>query len=659
MASRTDIANEIPLSENSFTSDYILKIADQLLKTLQDPQITRWLANIKADQQLRAEQLVAQTTACPVPTLTSVREHISGLRANELKNVTIEQFYNPEAMAATLCTVDSIFYTSPYDVGSIHLNSRARLYIHNLRQIGAPSAEGYAMLGDFDKAKDFFVVKVSRDVEDDSLLHELIIGIYGTNKLRRHVPNFSYIYGGFKCAPPLIDPESKKVVAWCLHNENPVNYVLYENIAPAVNMDSFVATCTGKEFVNAYLQIVYALRLGVRLIDFTHFDLHHKNVLIRTLPTFGQRNFQIAYETERGIEYITTNFISTIIDYGFSHILVPDVRDQSGNIIMSEQHFGRSGFMSYSIYPYRSWIMHDLYKLLMFCLQMAINKNNTEVILEATKIFRFFNQIEDPISAIAAQRVNFFFFPLTSSTETLSIDDFARHIRSGCDCDFISPNRSSDPVLDCERLCPTEAAILSQIGVDSKGTPSVPDNIIEFYDIILWLYDQGRETDRAYVATTFLYREAMIKHIRSMEAIMRELRNLHRQLKLINITQMTHDQILNYNTMALVRSMYITVAAMIDRLTELTFYYNVGIVVAQLYQDTESIAILNNTMAELNHSINLALKEAKVIILDNNTTLDNMIIDTTVTQARKRDPKLNWYWDGRRLFNIVLGPLLK
>src|SRR5690606_9854597 len=135
-----------------------------------------------------------------------LRDHLSGLQAHELREIMTEQYYNPQVMKGAKCLVDSIFYTSPYDLGSLYFNNRIRLYIHNLRELGINTSDKYALIGDFENVKDMFLMKVSRSPEIDNLSHELIIGIYGTNSLRKHIPNYAYIYGGFKCSPPLIDP---------------------------------------------------------------------------------------------------------------------------------------------------------------------------------------------------------------------------------------------------------------------------------------------------------------------------------------------------------------------------------------------------------------------------------------------------------------------
>jgi len=640
----------------SITSDDVINNYNRLLKQSKDSATAEALKAIEIQQDKGEKELIAKTSICNIPILGSLRDHISGLQAAQLKDFTIKQLHNPDAMKAAMCTIDSIFYTSGYDVGSIYLNNRIRMYIHNLRQIGSESTEGYTLLGDFENAKDLFIVKASRSPSDDTLLHELIIGLYGTNKLRQYIPNFAYVYGGFKCSPPLIDPESKKVVTWCLHDNNAVNYVLYENITPSVTMHKYIESCTGKDFVNVYIQILYALRIGLKVIDFTDYDLHYENVLIRT-PDHLQpkKNFQIAYETEKGVEYITTQVIPTIIDYGFSHIKTGDIVDTSGRIIQKSQHYGRNGLVPFSIFAYRSWIMHDLYKLLMFCMMAAIKYNNKDVFNEASKIFRFFNHSEDPVVAINSQAPLRFAFPLTDATNNLSINDLVTYIRTVCNCDFISPNRSNDPILDCEKICLTENAILNKIGMNPNDPISVPDNIIEFYDIAVRLQNQGRESEKERLAKSFPYQKYMREHINKMHIIFNDLINLRRKLKLIDIGDMTINQVLNYNTMMIVRSMYITVAAIIDKTIDLRFYHDIGVAVARSYQDDNAIKIINNIMTQFEHDIRPGIEDAKRVLGRNHDYLNRIQNEVVTQESLRRDSRLQWYWNGRSLFDIVFG----
>ncbi|CAH6420345.1 Protein kinase [uncultured virus] len=681
----TNVLTGNPITRGvSVTSADVNNNYNVLLAKIRLPDTIQALKLVEDQQDNSEEELIKYTTACDVPMLNSLRDRISGLQAAQLKEYTIKQLHNPAAMNAAMCIADSIFYTSPFDVGSLYLNNRIRLYIHDLRQIGSETTEGYAIVSDFENARDFFIIKVARSPEDDILIHELVVGLYGTNKLRQYIPNFTYVYGGFKCSPPLIDPETKKVVTWCLHDDNAVNYILYENINPSVPMSKYLETCSGKDFVNVYMQILYALRLAFKVIDYTHYDLNYDNVLIRDpfpsqaslLTTAGQsvqahRNFQqqdltqldpkrnpqfqIRYQTERGVEYVTTQVIPTIIDYGNSHIKVKETVNTAGNITVRDQHYGKSGLIPFSIFPYRSWIMHDMYKFLMFCMASAIRNNNQSVLQEATKIFRFFNYTEDPVVAVNAQSAVSFSFPLTDVTNTLSINDLAAHVRMVCNCDFISPNRSTDPILDCERICLTESEILTRVGMNPNGPIGVPDNIIEFYDIAVRLQNENREAEKQQMARAFPYRQCMRNHINKMEELIRELQNERRKLKLVDVGQMTVGQLLQYNTMMIVRSTYVSVGTIVDKTVTLRFYNEIGHAVALSYQDDNAIRIMDDIMARFNRDIRPSLEDAKRILGSNHDYLNRIESDVIVQTSLQRDPRLRWYWDGRDLFDIAFG----
>lgn len=641
----TNILTLPPAVATDITTSEIYKAHDHLRDYVSEPKTIEFIEQIKTTQEAEENQLIKSTTFCDVPMLKSLRDHMSGLQSSELKELTTRQFYNAAAMKAAMCTVDSLFYEAPSDKGSLYLNSRIREYIRNLRQIGPESASGYALLGDFNQTKDLFIAKVSRDPSEDDLLHELIVGLYGTNRLRSLVPNFSYIYGGFKCSPPLIDPESKKVVTWCLNSDNAVNYVLYENITPSISMGKYLEKCTGKDFLNMYLQVIYALRLANSIVDFTHYDLHQDNVLIRDIPKM--KNFQIVYETERGIEFLTTKHVATFIDYGMSHIQVPE----------TGQHFGASYLIPYSVYPYRSWIMHDCYKFFMFCMSVAIRASNLSVLDEGLKIFHFFNKVDDFFYSIRTQKEIFYCLPITSVTEQFTIDNLMHHVRSVCNCDFISKQRSEDPILDCEHLCPTEEAVLDRIGLNPDLPLTVPDTVIGFYDLSDRLYNENRERERQAIGEAFQYRQAMENHVRKMNTSIRDLRTLRRESQLIDISDMDLNDLIEYDTMITVRTMYVNVASMVDKIADLHLNHDIGGAVARVYDDEAGIKILDNIMDQAKAHILPDVDNAKLTLLHNSQYLNELkeVNPKIERVVKKIDPRLLWYWNGRNFFDMVLG----
>jgi hypothetical protein len=628
----------------SVTSQDVSNNYQALLQVIQIPANATALAQIKVNQKAAEESLVRSTSACAPATLQNVQNRLPGLQGQELKKLTQQQLYNPSVMQAALCTADSVFYTSPYDVGSMYRNNRIRSYIHSLRQIGAESVEGYAMAASFENAADLFVVKAPRDPRRDDLLHELVVGLYGTNRLRQFIPNFAYIFGGFKCSPPLIDPATKEVVTWCLSNENAVNYVLYENIMPSVSAGDYFPAATGPQFVSTYLQLLYALRTAHGKIDYTHYDLHFNNVLLRTPDMNGHSGpFQIEYETERGVEYLTTDKIVTIIDYGFSHITTID-----------GEHFGKSDLVPLSIFPTSSWIFHDVYKFLLFAVYAAGGEGNASLINEARKIFRFFNQSEDVLSASSSQFDTRYAFPYMEKTKNLQLDDFIAYVRRVCDTSFLGA-RTSVPILDCDHMCLSQAGALSQIGVNPTSPLSVPDNIIEFYDLSIRLQNEGRVVEKNQIAQSFNYSLAMSNHIRDMTQILNALRNERAKLKLIDLPTIGPSQVLTPTTVAMVRSMYITVGSLVNDMRRLEFYYAVGSAIAAAYQDATATARLSEVLTAANQEIQPVLAEAGSVLARNNQYLTSIRNTPVVESVIAKRPDLAWYWTGRPLFELAFG----
>jgi hypothetical protein len=342
-----------------------------------------------------------------------------------------------------MCIINSIFYSKLDDTNNIIIKK----YINNLQKINTKSKIGNAFFVDFLKSSEMFIVKTPKSIDDDNLEHELIVGLYGTNTLRQYIPNFAYIYGGFKCSGPILN-DNNKVVDWCVNNNYSVNYILYENINPSISLETYLETCTSKEYLNIFLQIIYSLRMANKMIDFTHYDLHTGNILIRDINI---EKFQIQYDTENGVEYITTDLIATFIDFGMSHIYNEDLIIAGDHI--ENGHYGVYNFLYYDVYPNKSWIMSDIYKVLLYSALVSMNANNNDVIIVISNIYKFFNKDDNLRTAVITQKDHFYNLPITTEAyENFTIDKLTTYIRSIYQCDFISNIKSKDPVLNCENL---------------------------------------------------------------------------------------------------------------------------------------------------------------------------------------------------------------
>jgi hypothetical protein len=337
---------------------------------------------------------------------------------------------------------------------------------------------------DFDSAMQMMIIKAPDTTHDDrrdfkvldTLQHEMFIGLFGTNQLRSAIPNYAYIYGGFRCQAPRFNT-SGNLISWCGNNKvgnnkddtNNLDYVIYENVIPSESIEEYCRKCQPKDFLNIFLQICYALDYGLRVADFTHYDLHAGNVLIRAINdlfsgvnTNSNNYYDIEYSTENGKEYISTNVISTIIDYGRAHIRYRD------------ENFGVYDFQHLGISPNRPFIMYDVYKLFGYCIY-SMWYDNKSCYEHCKKILDFFSDLRDPTLTDAqffdSQAEKYFNLPPNDKYLNMSVLELTKYIRSIFpheDLDFIHKDQR-EVVFNCTLGgCLSEKQISEKIVVGDK-----------------------------------------------------------------------------------------------------------------------------------------------------------------------------------------------
>ena len=458
--------------------------------------------------QSRAPQIINSTRKIAESLLSFEKQQLQGLSnytvrkfvdniykldVIKLKGLIRNNFYDPEIMKEVLLIMNSIVYLQPNQAGAVKSNERVKEWLKNLERIGSESAKGIAFESDLRISTDVFVIKTPRSPKED-LIHELLVGLE-LNSLRAYVPNFAYVFGGFKCTPPILKDilaglpnlplsggKTESIpVSWCDNsNKNLVQYIIYENIAPAVSFKEYVAKCTFVQFLDKYLQVLYALRIAQELKDFGHDDLHAENVLVKTL-NIGK--ISIPYTTELGVvEYLETDGISTIIDYGFSHLK-----------LNNGQSIGLTGYEAFGVFYDKLSPLHDAYKLLMFCLQSMLINKNFDCFRGATKLFRFFNMTEDPVQAVNLQAKYYYMTPYNEKTISYNLTHFLSFIRNNVPEYglIMSPSPRTKRILGCTGtdICMSDDQIINILGFNSN---KVIENIFDFYDIVSRLESEGR-----------------------------------------------------------------------------------------------------------------------------------------------------------------------
>jgi hypothetical protein len=317
------------------------------------------------------------------------------------------------------------------------------------------------------------VLKAPQDPKNTELLHELFVGSFGTNKARRDIPNFAYIYGGFECSYPIIDEETGNVISLCGNPNGPkVQYVAYEAITNATTMTDAIKTITTGEFLSLFMQVFFSTYYGYINFDWTHGDLHGENIMVRDISSTHKGEFYIKYPLGNKDFYVQSNSVATFIDYGNSHI------------VFNGEHYG-STFCQGSLYPTKSFPISDIYKFLLFVGYHALQHNRKDIIGYIARIFFFFNPEEDVTYAIKEQRRAFYNIPNTPYVQKLfTMQSMLNYLLELDEINAIvaTSNDGGRQLLDCTLICRTTEDAFLITGTNPKARIMVK-SLIDYYDL--------------------------------------------------------------------------------------------------------------------------------------------------------------------------------
>lgn len=199
------------------------------------------------------------------------------------------------------------------------------------------------------KVNDLSIVKnvfpnISDETAQLNVMCEAYVGMK-LNELRNEIPNFSMVYGLFNRQHTII-PD-----------------IVMEKITGVKDSDTFVLDLVRKpqlEQITTVLtiicQLVGAISMANERFDFTHYDLHPDNVII----TDGANGKYVKYTIEGEDYYINQSHIPKVIDYGYSHIKIPEAT----SIPFESRFIGMEGLETYYILSSESFVMYDIWSYL-------------------------------------------------------------------------------------------------------------------------------------------------------------------------------------------------------------------------------------------------------------------------------------------------------
>lgn len=547
-------------------------------------------------------------------------------------------FYNYNAVKALGCAVDAAFYGLAEDSGNLAHVANLKNEIKGMKKIGGPSVSGNALLGGIGKASDLYVSKIpqTKDGEID-LTHELFVGLYGTNELRKiGVPNFAVVLGGPMCSPAVID--EKEVTSVCSGIGDRVQYVIYENIAPAEALNKYMLHATADEFLSVYMQELYTSLIAEQLIGFTHYDAHTENKIARMVP--NRNKFSIAYPipgTKKEV-FVSSTVVSSTIDYGMSSIRYDDT------------DFGANNY-DLSVYGVEAGPnpLYDAYKLLMFIGYDLYNakKTSSKVFIEAAKIFTYFNAYDNFLDAVIDQRELYYCFVRGPSTNHLTIQGLIDHVHKVCNLSKIVTNTPMFPVLECGgsgnyAKCFTFEGEIRRAVSHKK----IPTDFLQFYDEATHYTTHHNKDKYSQLVDAFDYKSAKKNFIVLIENEMSQLKTHLTSPKLAIVPalrgQVSVDTLRSTDNMKVFSDGLTQVLSAVSAYENVSIWLKVGVNVSTLFQDRSLHIYIDEqrmALASLQDTLMSAIE-----LYRSNYRIITPIIDTP-SWIQTRHSKYPWYRD--------------
>jgi len=380
--------------------------------------------------------------------------------------------------------------------GSLENNERFLEWFRHFRMLCIENKDEKELslsLGKFKKVNfgsNGFIIKtpkisLNEKVENekaDSLTHEAFIGLYALNSLRKKgIPNFALIYGAYETYYPKTQTNEKSP---------PIFGFLYEDINYKETLFDSCKSNNYETILSYYLQVIFSLKYANDYYEYSHYDLHSKNVLVRNVSS---EEFDIEYDYDDGKKiWIRSPLgtIATIIDYSTSFI---SIKADEKVYNFGYNNYEEVPFEQVGIYTDRGFVISDAYKLLLHILICTYLANRPA--FDKLKVLLSFFTSESPETCIIEQKDTFFHLPYNTKTREFKMCDYIQFILRKFENSSIIRYKSSGKNLKC---------IGNELEFNSKYLKNnlyyIPTNMIQLYDFIKYYGSLYNETkDERYV----------------------------------------------------------------------------------------------------------------------------------------------------------------
>jgi hypothetical protein len=525
---------------------------------------------------LKSEEiLIKNNNPCPPKQLDILTANIQHLDAANTEELLFNDFFNPNVMREVQCIANSIYYTAPLGQG-LTVEERLRQHLYREQAIGEESANSRAYLAYYENSPLHFVLKEPREENSNlPLFHEAVVGLYAINDLRKYCYNFMYTYGLFNSTDAVVTP-NKKVISF-LPEGKKYNHLLVESIDKAVSFQDFLDTCTVQQFIDTFMQVMYALEFANQKCEFTHYDLHTGNVLVA--EKFPQTR-ELVYVRRNGKRYINCTSLAQIIDFGDTHVKIKG------------KDYGVYNKTFAGVYN-KANAIYDVYKFLGFIGYKLFVTGCNNPQLDAlkyyvTKAIRIFNPDDNVVSIFADQRELFYVY-----LKETAFNDISEYIDILEDAWRLDYTKSSGfPIVGCNNdSCLSLAQILQTSGIYPYSV--APTDIFSLSDV----YNLLRKEKKSQEANKYLQTYASDPRILdSFKASMQYITENMEKLKgdITNIKIVAFDKIMLLQSDSYVTQVMIYYLQTLNDILFARYTNKVAKFYASYIKSKEDIGIVNS-----------------------------------------------------------------
>lgn len=579
---------------SKITSDSIAETHQFMQKKY--PNLTTNMMSVVNQQRIDERRQLHVDSTLPIQ---DIEKKLPGVDLNKLREEMAEEFDQPGVMDAASQILRGVYYHAEHTNGKLSDAAEVANWFTSGKRIGAPSANGLVVITSLRTAKDIAVIKapLKKDKQLD-MVHEVFVATHGTNFLRGKIPNFAYVYGGFQCAPSVFDTKGK-LISLCGTGKERTQYIVYETISPAIDFHEAVSNDAGEDrltpetLFNYFLQVALATYMAWKAFDWTHYDLHSENVMLRRVPHHPKFTMQYDFKRNGKDEkiYVTSDRVATIIDFGYSHI---KTKGQCGSKKQNKCDYGYS-IPTYGVFPERSFPLFDMYKLLLFIASDAVYAQRKDLIEVLGKMYEYFSD-EHILDAVENQIEYYYYLP-ESLAEGLSMEGFIDHLLKSFPKYkgkvWSNTQPSKLPVLGCQNNCKNVSDVTRDLETDEVH------EVIDLYDII---------TSEAYeykILEDFgeHYHPSMNRHIEAMAGHVKEYNNSIKEIAETKYTpeeikKMPLQQLFSSKTLLRIQKYRDAIVKASFVLGQINLYITSGREVAQYFNDDESLKVFDKARKE-------------------------------------------------------------